>query len=422
MPADFADDRGMPFRSGSITYRRFAVIGANPDVLDPKFFEALRGSALGELEPIKPGEMHVGFTAGRHLFDRSFDYERVGFGSGVMLGYRVDTVRVPPEIKKAYIAMCEDARVQPSKDGAGAFLPRTAKKEARDDAMRRIEEEIGEGRYRRPKHAPLWWDFSRATMYAALSNDIEIQALNRLLLDTLGVKIEPRSSGRVALDILASKGRTGDYDDLRAQPLSSAPPEIEIVQEDGQRKSADRPDLPWTATEPQDFLGNLFLFWLWWHCDTREGLVDTADGEVAIVIDKTLDLECAWGLSGRTSMRGDAPTRRAETARAVQLGKWPRKIGLTVSQFDRVWECTLQGDRLEVSGLKLPKPEDKPQSLRAAVEERLDSFATFDGALMAMYRAFIEVRTSPAWNTCRAEMRNWVTELGSTRKMVAVGV
>jgi hypothetical protein len=38
-----------------------------------------------------------------------------------MLGYRVDTVRVPPEIKKAYIAMCEDARVQPSKDGAGAF-------------------------------------------------------------------------------------------------------------------------------------------------------------------------------------------------------------------------------------------------------------------------------------------------------------
>lgn len=412
----------MPFRSGSITYRRFAVTGANPDVLDPKFFEALRESALGELEPIKPGEMHVGFTAGRHLFDRAFDYERVGFGSGVMLGYRVDTVRVPPEIKKAYIAMSEDARTQPSKDGAGAFLPRTAKKEARDDAMRRIEDEIGEGRYRRPKHAPIWWDFSKSTLYAALSNDVEIQALNRLMLDTLGVKIEPRSAGRVALDLIAAKGRTDDYDDLRAQPLSSAPPEIEIAREDGSRASADRPELPWTANEPQDFLGNLFLFWLWWHCDTREGLVDTADGEVAIVIDKTLDLECAWGLSGRTSLRGDAPTRRAETARAVQLGKWPRKIGLTVSQFDRVWECTLQGDRFEVSGLKLPKPEDKPQSLRAAVEERLDSFATFDQALMSMYRAFIEVRTSRAWDSCRAEMRNWITELGATRKQVAMTV
>jgi hypothetical protein len=410
----------MPFRSGAVTYRRFAVSGERPDMLNSKLFESLRESALGELEPIKPGETHVGFTAGRHLFDRSFDYERVGFGSGLLLGYRVDSVRVPPEIKKAYIAMAEDARLQPSKDGLGSFLPRSAKKEAREDAMRRIEEEIADGRYRRPKHTPIWWDFSKSTLYAPISNDIEVQALRKLMIDTLEIKIEPRSSGRVALDILVSKGRHNDYDDLRAQPLSSAPPEIEIAREDGSRASADRPDLPWTGEEPQDFLGNLFLFWLWWHCETREGLVETAEGEVSIVIDKTLDLECAWGLSGRTSLRGHAPTRRAETARAVQLGKWPRKVGLMISQFGRTWECTLQGDRFEVSGLKLPKPEDKPQSLRAAIEERLDSFATFDTALMAMYRSFIELRTSRAWDSCRAEMRNWISELGAARKTVSL--
>ena len=410
----------MPFRSGAITYRRFDVTGERPDMLKQELFTSLRESALGELEPIKPGETHVGFTAGRHLFDRSFDYERVGFGSGLLLGYRVDSVRVPPEIKKAYIAMAEDARLQPSKDGLGSYLPRTAKKEAREDAMRRIDEEITEGRYRRPKHTPIWWDFSKSTLYAPVSNDVEVKALSRLMLDTLEIKIEPRSAGRIALDILHAKGRANDYDDLRAQPLSSAPPEIERAREDGSRASAERPDLPWTANEPQDFLGNLFLFWLWWHCETREGLVETSEGEIAIVIDKTLDLECAWGLSGRTSLRGDAPTRRAETARAVQLGKWPRKVGLLVSQFGRTWQCTLQGDRFEVSGLKLPKPEDKPQSLRAAIEERLDSFATFDSALMAMYRAFIEVRTSRGWDSCRAEMRNWISELGSTRKTVSL--
>jgi len=412
----------MPFRSGAVTYRRFAVSGERPDMLNSKLFDALRESALGELEPIKPGEMHVGFTAGRHLFDRAFDYERVGFGSGLLLGYRVDSVRVPPEIKKAYIAMSEEARLQPSKDGLGSFLPRTAKKEAREDAMRRIEEEISEGRYRRPKHTPMWWDFSKSTLYAPVSSDLEVQALRRLMIDTLDIQIEPRTAGRVALDHLAAKGRVSDYDDLRAQPLSSAPPEIELVREEGGRASAERPELPWTSNEPQDFLGNLFLFWLWWHCDTREGLVETADGEVSIVIDKTLDLECAWGLSGRTSLRGDGPTRRAEAARAVQLGKWPRKIGLTVSQFGRVWECTLQGDRLEVSGLKLPKPEDKPQSLRAAIEERLDSFATFDSALMSMYRAFLEIRLSRGWDSCRGEMRNWISELGATRKSVSVAV
>jgi hypothetical protein len=411
----------MPFRSGSISYRRFSVSGETPNLLDAKVYDALREHALGELEPIKPGETHVGWTAGRHLFDRSFDYERIGFGGGMMLGLRTDTVRIPPEIKRAYIAMAEDARLEPSKDG-GTYLSRTGKKEAREDALRRIDEEIAEGRYRRPKHTPIFWDFAKSTMYAPISGDTEVQALRRLMADSLDLQVNIRSAGTVALDILAAKGRTADYDDLRAEPLSSAPPDIERAREDGSRASADRPELPWTAQEPQDFLGNLFLFWLWWHCDTREGLVETADGDVAIVMDRVLDLECAWGLTGRTSLRCDGPTRRAETARAVQLGKWPRKMGLTLSSFGRVWECALQGDRLEVSGLKLPKPEEKPQSMRLLLEERLDSFATFDAALMSLYRAFIEERVSPSWPTRRAEMRAWIGELGSTRKVVPVGV
>ncbi|MFM7052343.1 MAG: hypothetical protein ACKOYN_09455 [Planctomycetota bacterium] len=410
----------MPFRSGAISYRRFDVSGQAPDLMDPKFFAALRENALGELEPMKPGEVHVGWTAGRHLFDRGFDYERVGFGSGALLGFRVDSVAVPPEIKKAYVAMAEDARLVPSKDGGGAFLPRNARKEAREDALRRIEEEIADGRYRRPKHIPIWWDFSRSTIYAPVSADTQVQALRRLVHDTFGVTIASRGSGTVALDLMRAKGRTGDYDDLRAEPMSSAPPEIELAREAGARASAERPEMPWATQEPQDFLGNLFLLWLWWHCDTREGLVDTGEGEVAVVIDKALDLECAWGLSGRTSLRGDAPTRRAETARAVQLGKWPRKVGLTLAQFGRQWECSLQGDRFEVSGLKLPKPEEKPQSLRAALEERLDSFATFDSALMSLYRAFVAERCSPSWPTRRAEMRAWISELGAARRMVAV--
>ncbi|MGA1224754.1 MAG: hypothetical protein ACO31E_09330 [Phycisphaerales bacterium] len=398
------------------------MTGAVPNLQDEALVRSLRESVLGDLEPMKPGEIHVGFTGGRHLFDRSFAYEHIAFGSGMHLGARIDTVRVPPDIKKAYIAMAEEARLQPSKDGLGAALPRGARVEAREDAMRRIEDEIGEGRYRRSKHLPIYWDFSNSTLYGAIKNDAEIASLRTLFLEQLSAKIEPRSAGRLALDLIAAKGRTSDYADLRAQPLSSPPAEIELVGEDGARKSPDRPDIPWASQEPQDFLGNLFLFWLWWHCETREGLVETPEGEISVVIDKVLELECAWGLSGRTSVRGDAPTRKAEAARAVQLGKWPRKVGLMLSMHGRVWECTLQGDRFEVSGLKLPKPDEKPQSLRLAIEERFDSFATFDAALMSMYRTFVGLRMSPAWETCRADMRNWIGELGATRKMIAVGV
>ena len=175
----------MPFRSGAISYRRFAVTGAAPDVLDPKLAESLRETVLGEQEPMKPGEVHCGFTGGRHIFDRAFAYEHIAFGSGLHLGFRVDTVRIPPEIKKAYIAMSEESRLQPSKDGGGAYLPRSAKKEAREDAMRRIEEEISEGRYRSPKHTPLWWDFASSTLYAPVKSDSEVSALRTLMLETL---------------------------------------------------------------------------------------------------------------------------------------------------------------------------------------------------------------------------------------------
>ena len=92
----------MPFRSGSISYRRFAVTGAVPNLQDEALVRSLRESVLGDLEPMKPGEIHVGFTGGRHLFDRSFAYEHIAFGSGMHLGARIDTVRVPPDIKKAY--------------------------------------------------------------------------------------------------------------------------------------------------------------------------------------------------------------------------------------------------------------------------------------------------------------------------------
>ncbi len=410
----------MPFRSGSISYRRFAVTGDAPNLLEPTVFEALREHALAELSPLKVGETHVGWTAGRHMLDRSFDYERVGFGSGMLYGFRADSVSVPPEIKRAYISMALDARLQASKDGADAHLPKNAAKEAREEALGRIETEIADGRYRRVKHAPVWWDFSKATLYGSISSDTHVQALRRLFVDSLGVTVAPRTAGTLAYDLLATKGRSSDFDDLRAEALSSAPPDLERARDEGVSASADRPELPWCAAEPQDFLGNLFLFWLWWQCDRNEGLVETSEGDIELTIDKVLDLECAWGLSGRTSLRGDAPTRRAETARAVQLGKWPRKIGLTLAQFDRVWECTLQGDRFEVSGLKLPKPEEKPQSWRLVVEERLDSFATFDAALMSLYRAFIDERCSRAWPTRRAEMRAWISELGSTRTMVSV--
>ena len=417
---NYGDCARMGFRAGSIAYSRFSVL-SDPPTLDSALLAKIRKHILSDVDGIKPGESACGWTGGRHLFDISFTPESILFGSGLLLGFRIDSVRVPPEIKKAYIAMAEESHLVVGKDG-GSYLPRAARKEAREEALRRIDEEVANGRYRAPKHAAIWWDFATNTMLAPVSSDKDVEMLKTLVDDTFGVRIAPRASGTLAYDLLGERGLSGAFDDAHAEAFSAPPADIEGAVDQGQKMSRTRPEVPWanTAGESKDFLGNTFLFWLCWQAETNEGLFETEAGEIALIVDRMIDLECAWGLSGKTSVRGSGPLRRMETVQAFKGGKWPRKVGLMLHAFGQNFEFVLQGDRMEVSALKLPKPEEKPQSLRQAIEMRLDQFASFDRAFSSLFAMFVRDRFSPAWPTRRGQIDQWVTELGSMRKIVAL--
>ena len=54
----------------------------------------------------------------------------------------------------------------------------------------------------------------------------------------------------------------------------------------------------------------------------------TEKGEVTIFIDKSLDLDCAYGQTGKDTLRGDGPSRMPEARDALRTGKLPRKAGL----------------------------------------------------------------------------------------------
>ena len=55
----------------------------------------------------------------------------------------------------------------------------------------------------------------------------------------------------------------------------------------------------------KDFLGNEFVLWLWSAVENNHGLVtvaaETGTADVGVVIDKALDLDCAWAARGRMS-------------------------------------------------------------------------------------------------------------------------
>jgi hypothetical protein len=422
------------FRSGSISCVRCAVAsGPAPQSLDDALFEALQANRIRPESAGQGTDTASGWIAGRHLLDLWFGYEANAFGGCLLASMRTDTAKVPAGLLRAYRALALDeaagiggrSRAAANAGGAGAGEPRRVTRadrlDAKDRADRRGQEELSQGLWRRIAERPVLWDLALGTIWSPVGSDAAFEQLNTLVDSTFGCRIERQTAGRLAASILGARGRSRDFDDL----LPSAfvpPPQAVATDEDGApRTIGANPDVPWATIHPADWLGNEFLLWLWWASERQEGMVDTEDGEVAFVLERSLDLSCAWGVSGESTVRGDAPTRTPEAARALLSGKWPRKVGMTLSAQGRAYRFALQADRMECAGLALPKPEEPPSSERVAIEQRIDSFLTFDRAMVSLYAAFLTQRTADSWAAQRDAMRTWMHERASSRVSVAAG-
>ena len=95
----------MSFPSGSLSFRRYAVIGKHPAGIDQTMLDALAEHALKESELGVPEEEEYGWSAGRHILDRSFSFEHNVFAAALHFALRIDTNRFPSSLKKAYEAI-----------------------------------------------------------------------------------------------------------------------------------------------------------------------------------------------------------------------------------------------------------------------------------------------------------------------------
>ena len=395
----------MPFRNGSISYARFRVIGDAPTAVDDALFDRLAEHTVQPPSVGAPPETQAGWCAGRHVFDASFDADTMLFGEHLLPGMRIDTNRVSAELRRAYRAMAESAFALNSPTGV---LSRSERQAAKEEAEARCRQEIAEGRHRSSKLIPVWWNLSRGMLYAPCFSDASVSALNTLLFETFDLTLDFASAGAIAHDWLSEQGKTRDFDDAR--PSRFTPPPAHARSEDG--RDLVTPSVPWAfaGPEPKDFLGNEFLIWLWWMIEAEEGLIETAIGEIAVVIDAVLDMDCAWDATGKQSLRATGPARLPEARRALEFGKWPRKAGLILAHRGEQWSLTLQADRFLFTGIKLPRPEgdDGPKSLREEIEQRMNSLEQVDEAMLALYHAFLRVRFDPSWNTVRERISRWI--------------
>ncbi len=380
----------MGFFAGRITCSRFKVSGKAPRSFDQDYLQQLHDASIGKRRVASEDGSDVGWIAGDHILDTRFDLAKNIVNDSLQFAMRIDEQKIPSDLLRAYTQVEIEGFIHANPSG---FASARQKKEARQNAKDRLEEEAKDGRYLRRKSVPILWD--------ALSNELlvgttSVTALDRLIplfKDTFDRNLEYLTSGRHAFFAAEASQQTRALDD--AAPSVFVPSQSHEV--------------AWLPDEAnRDFLGNEFLLWMWFYLEQESDTLALSDGsEAALMMSRSLTLECPRGQTGKETISSDGPTRLPEAKRAIQSGKLPRKAGLTIVRHEQTYELSLQAETLAFSGAKLPAPEEEDD--RARLDERVTQLRAMLETLDLLFGVFVARRlSSEAWTKELARMKKWL--------------
>lgn len=397
----------MGFSSGLVSFMRFKVIGTKATAVDDAILQTLSENAFIEHTP-PASSIETGFVTGDHLNDVQFTGEKNVYCAGKLLLFalRIDTHKIPPTVKHSQRRSLELAAAAGNPSG---FASRAQKREAKEKANLDLEKQLHDGKFRRSRMVPILWDFDRQQIYCGATSNAVAEQLMGLMRRAFEVNLEPLYAMNLALDM----GRIKVIEDLRASPLTASPP-----LEHSEVKHREMPMVPW-SNSTQDFLGNEFLINLWFVTQQHEGEIEFFNGQaIDVMIDRELDMWCAWGETGKQSIRAFGPTQLPEAKDALASGKWPRRMGLILADKDLQFDLTLQGDQMIVTRAKLPNSDRQAETPRDVVEDRLELIKKLAALLDMTFLEFLMTRTdSEKWIQRRREIREWTDSLDKTHKI-----
>lgn len=172
--------------------------------------------------------------------------------------------------------------------------------------------------------------------------------------------------------------------------------------------------------ELRRFVGRELLLWLWLESELFDATLSTKEhGSFGLWIEGRLVLD-----EGKEStvIKGTTPGLHREAKEALLRGKMPERAGIHLSFGDHDCTLTLRGETLAFGGLVPPKREREEEPLRvdappargrpkrasapaaddAAYEvfyDRMHFARDVEGLVTALYRDFLAVRLSPAWES-----------------------
>jgi len=380
----------MSFFSSRLTCSRYRVGGRSLSTFSGDHLEKLAAHAIGKQRVMTGDGSQAGWTAGDHILDVKFDLAKNIVHDTLQFALRIDEQKVPGDLLRAYMQVELEGLAAQNPSGIPSARQ---KREARMLAKERLEQEAKDGRYLRRKAIPLLWDAPSGELIVGSTSVTALDRLHALFKETFDRGIEPLGAGRQAFAIAETSGQTRGIDDAAATVF--VPGQV--------------PSVVWTPDETnRDFLGNEFILWLWHHLENESDTLTLGDrSEVTLMLARTLVLECPRGQTGRESFSSEGPTKLPEALRAIQAGKLPRKVGLTLVRHDDQYEMTLHAESLAVTSVRLPPPEGEDE--RARHEERVTQLRALFETLDLMYAGFLERRLGDEWRRETAKIKKWLS-------------
>jgi hypothetical protein len=380
----------MGFLSGRVTFSRFRVVPPGPGIFGPDHLKALSAHASGKQRIASADGIEIGWAAGDHILDTRFDLAKNIINESLLFAMRVDTQKIPADLQRAYFQIELEALVDPDPEAKPS--PRQ-KKEAKEAALARLDQEAKDGRFVKRKLVPVMWDAKSNELLVGSTSATAIEQLHSLFERSFDSGFEAVTAGRLAYRLAELRKQTRNVDD--AAP-SVFVPGFSIA------------EVAWIPDEDsRDFLGNEFLLWLWYVLERDEGEIRLADDSVAtVLLSRTLTLECPRGQTGHETISSEGPTRLPESRRAVRAGKLPRKMGMTVVRQDSQYDLSLHAETLAVGSARLPPPEE--EQARPRQEARIDQVRHLIETLELLYDAFAKVRCSEQWSKELGKIQKWL--------------
>jgi hypothetical protein len=392
----------MGFFTGRVTFARFRVKGRAPGIFREDHLERLRAHTIGKQRIAAADGVEVGWNGGDHILDSKFELSKNIVNDTLHFALRVDSVKIPADLLRAYAAIELEALASKNPSGLPSNRQR---REARDAARARIEAEASDGRYLKRKAIPVLWDSQANELLVGTTSWTVIDRLHTLFEHTFGVGFEPLSAGAQAYRLAESRGQAQGVDDATPAPfLPFLTSEVAWVLDEASR----------------DFLGNEYLLWLWYTLETHGDDIALSDStEATVMIANSLVLECPRAQTGKESITHEGPSRLPEARRAIQGGKLPRKAGLIVVRHDMQYELTLHAETLAVGSARLPAPEASEE--RARLEERVTQIRHLVETLDLLYDAFGQKRVSDEWGKELARLQKWLKREEPDGRRTAAG-